>query len=62
MTLFRHMHCGHNAHLHARLVSGVKVADDTVRARASGLAFRGDTPVLSLRDVLLSGACDGRLD
>jgi hypothetical protein len=27
MTLFQHIHCGHNPHLHARLVSSVKVTD-----------------------------------
>lgn len=27
MTLFQHIHCGHNPHLHARLVSGLKVTD-----------------------------------
>ena len=29
MTLFQHIHCGHNPHLHARLVSGLKVTDGT---------------------------------
>jgi hypothetical protein len=28
-THFQHIHCGHNPHLHARLVSGLKVIDGT---------------------------------
>jgi hypothetical protein len=29
MTLFQHIHCGHNPHLHARLVSGLSVTEGT---------------------------------
>jgi hypothetical protein len=31
MTLFQHIHCGHNPHLHARLVSDLKVTDGELK-------------------------------
>ena len=46
MTLFQHIHCGHNPHLHARLVSGLNVTEGTPtwiepasRVRAPGQDF-----------------------